>query len=54
MSTASHRKTESTPLLSLDEAVQRLLDGARRHLIAECETVSTFDALHRGRLRHRP
>jgi molybdopterin molybdotransferase len=34
-------------MLSLDEAVQRLLAGAQGHAITERETVSTFDALHR-------
>ena len=35
------------PLLSLDEALVRLLEGARAARIAEVETVSTFDALGR-------
>jgi molybdopterin molybdotransferase len=35
------------PLLSLDEALVRLLAGAAAHAIAERETVSTFDALGR-------
>jgi molybdopterin molybdotransferase len=34
-------------MLTLDEAVQRLVDGARGHAPTEHETVSTFDALHR-------
>lgn len=34
-------------MMSLDEAVQRLLEGARGHAPAARETVSTFDALHR-------
>ncbi|HEY6511061.1 MAG TPA: gephyrin-like molybdotransferase Glp [Burkholderiaceae bacterium] len=47
MSTATSRKADSAPLLSLDEAVARLIDGARSHAVAEREEVSTFDALHR-------
>ena len=35
------------PLLSLDEALQRLLQGAAAHRIADTETVSTFDGLGR-------
>jgi molybdopterin molybdotransferase len=35
------------PLLSLDEALARLLAGAAPHRIAETETVATFDALGR-------
>ncbi len=35
------------PLLSLDEALQRLLDGSRAHALHEQESVATFDALHR-------
>ena len=35
------------PLLSLDEALQRLLQGAVGHAITETETVSTFDGLGR-------
>ncbi len=34
-------------MISLDEAVQRLVAGAAAHLIAERDTVSTFDALNR-------
>jgi molybdopterin molybdotransferase len=34
-------------MLSLDQAVQRLLEGARGHAIGEREQVSTFDALQR-------
>jgi molybdopterin molybdotransferase len=34
-------------LLSLDEALARLVDGARSHAIADVDTVSTFDALGR-------
>jgi molybdopterin molybdotransferase len=34
-------------MLSLDEAVQRLIAGARGHAPSVRETVSTFDALHR-------
>jgi len=44
---APSRKPDGPPLLSLDEAVQRLLEGARGHAIGERETVSTFDALNR-------
>jgi molybdopterin molybdotransferase len=33
--------------MSLDEAVRRLLDGARGHAVTEREPVSTFDALNR-------
>lgn len=47
MSTASTRPPERPPLLSLDEAVQRLLDGARAHAPVQREAVSTFDALGR-------
>ena len=35
------------PLLSLDEALARLIDGAREHLIRDTETVGSFDALGR-------
>jgi molybdopterin molybdotransferase len=35
------------PLLSLDEALGRLIDGARAARIADVESVSTFDALGR-------
>lgn len=35
------------PLMSLDEAVARLVDTAGRHRITQAETVTTFDALHR-------
>jgi molybdopterin molybdotransferase len=35
------------PLLSLDEALERLVAGATAHAIAERETLSTFDALGR-------
>jgi molybdopterin molybdotransferase len=35
------------PLLSLDEALTRLVEGTRGHAIADVETVSTFDALGR-------
>ena len=35
------------PLLSLEEALDRLLRGAAGHAIADTETVSTFDALGR-------
>jgi molybdopterin molybdotransferase len=36
-----------SPLLSLDEALLRLVAGARAHRIAQTESVSTFDALGR-------
>jgi molybdopterin molybdotransferase len=39
--------SERPPLLSLDDALQRLLQGAAGHVIAETETVSTFDGLGR-------
>ncbi len=35
------------PLLSLDEALQRLLQGAAGHAITDAQTVSTFDGLGR-------
>ena len=38
---------ERPPLLSLDEALQRLLQGATGHAIVETETVSTFDGQSR-------
>ena len=38
---------DKRPLMSLDEALARLLAGARAHPIADTETVPTFDALHR-------
>ena len=34
-------------MLSLDEALQRLLQVATRHVISESESVDTFDALGR-------
>ena len=34
-------------MLSLDEALQRLLEVATRHAISESESVDTFDALGR-------
>jgi molybdopterin molybdotransferase len=45
--TSTAPRSDRSPLLSLDEAVARLVDGARQHAIAQTETVSTFDALHR-------
>ena len=39
--------SERAPLLSLDEALQRLLQGAAGHVIEQVETVSTFDGLGR-------
>ena len=39
--------SERAPLLSLDDALQRLLQGAAGHAITETETVSTFDGLGR-------
>jgi molybdopterin molybdotransferase len=38
---------DKRPLMSLDEALERLLTGARAHPIDGTETVSTFDALGR-------
>lgn len=38
---------EPRPLLSLDEALLRLVDGARAARIVDIDTVSTFDALGR-------
>jgi molybdopterin molybdotransferase len=35
------------PMISLDEAVQRLVEAGTAHCISEVETVSTFDALGR-------
>src|ERR1044071_7573916 len=46
-STTVNRKAELPPMLSLDEAGQRLLAGAQGHAITERERVSTFDALQR-------
>jgi molybdopterin molybdotransferase len=40
-------KDRGGPLLSLDEALARLVAGAVPHRIAQTETVSTFDALGR-------
>jgi molybdopterin molybdotransferase len=40
-------RADRSPLLSLDEAVSRLVEGARAHAIREIESVSTFDALNR-------
>jgi molybdopterin molybdotransferase len=40
-------RSDRAPLLSLDEAVSRLVEGARAHAIPETESVSTFDALNR-------
>jgi len=40
-------RSDRSPLLSLDEAVSRLVEGARAHAIHETESVSTFDALNR-------
>ena len=39
--------SERAPLLSLDDALQRLLQGAASHAITDTETVSTFDGLGR-------
>ena len=44
---ATAPRSDRSPLMSLDEAVARLVEGARVHAIAETELVSTFDALHR-------
>jgi len=47
MNTSPSRKTDAAPLMSLDEAVARLLEGARGHTISDRESISTFDALQR-------
>ncbi|MBX3644344.1 MAG: molybdopterin molybdotransferase MoeA [Rubrivivax sp.] len=39
--------SDRPPLLSLDEALARLLQGAAQRVIAEAETISTFDGLGR-------
>jgi molybdopterin molybdotransferase len=39
--------SERPPLLSLDDALQRLLQGAAGHVITDTETASTFDGLGR-------
>jgi molybdopterin molybdotransferase len=44
---AGRKPVERAPMLSLDEALQRLLAGARGHEIVQTETVSTFDGLGR-------
>ena len=38
---------EMRPLLSLDDALLRLVSGATPHRITQTETLSTFDALGR-------
>ena len=38
---------DARPLLSLDEALARLVAGAAPHVITQDESVSTFDALGR-------
>ena len=40
-------KADTRPLLSLDEALARLVAGATPHAIVQTESVSTFDALGR-------
>jgi molybdopterin molybdotransferase len=40
-------RSDRPPLLSLDDAVARLIEGARGHTIADTETVSTFETLNR-------
>jgi molybdopterin molybdotransferase len=40
-------KPQSRPMLSLDEALERLAAGAAAHRVRETESVSTFDALGR-------
>ncbi|MCW5660578.1 MAG: molybdopterin molybdotransferase MoeA [Burkholderiaceae bacterium] len=40
-------RSDRSPLMSLDEAVSRLVEGARAHAITDTEMVSTFDALNR-------
>jgi molybdopterin molybdotransferase len=47
MNTTTNRKSDQAPMLSLDEAVARLIEGARGHAPIEREQVSTFDALQR-------
>jgi molybdopterin molybdotransferase len=47
MSTSTSNAADRPPLMSLDEAVQRLLHGAAEHAPTHTEVVSTFDALHR-------
>ena len=39
--------SDRPPLLSLDQALARLLQGAAQRVIAEAETISTFDGLGR-------
>ena len=39
--------SDRPPLLSLDEALERLLRGAVGHAIAQSDAVSTFDGLGR-------
>lgn len=39
--------SDRPPLLSLDEALARLLQGAAQRVIDETETISTFDGLGR-------
>ncbi|MGL6110364.1 MAG: molybdopterin molybdotransferase MoeA [Rubrivivax sp.] len=39
--------SDRPPMLSLDEALERLLRGAATHVIGQTEAVSTFDALGR-------
>jgi molybdopterin molybdotransferase len=43
----AHMKPTARPLLSLDEALARLVAGAAPHRIVQTESVSTFDALGR-------
>ena len=38
---------DKRPLMSLDEALARLVAGAQAHPITDTEAVSTFDALGR-------
>lgn len=47
MSTAPDKAPARPAMISLDEAVQRLLAVAAGHVVSETEQVSTFDALHR-------
>lgn len=47
MSTEQPSAGPRAPMISLDEAVQRLVDAGVAHRIAEVEAVSTFDALGR-------
>lgn len=47
MSSAATPPPARAPMISLDEAINRLLQGAAEHPITQVETVSAFDALGR-------